>query len=199
MALLAYLGAVVITVAGLLIGLDWLVTPLDSVRSTPHGVSTHTATTQPASAQPASSRAASSHATGPRAPAAPAVASRQADAARAASRDDATAAKPVAQVAQQTAAAKCDVQACASAYQSFRPSDCTYQPYNGPRRVCEKGAHAATANGAVTRLSTLADASNTRAEAHCNVAACSSAYQSFRASDCSYQPFDGGPRRLCER
>ena len=31
---------------------------------------------------------------------------------------------------------RCDVQACASAYKSFRASDCTYQPYGGPRRVC---------------------------------------------------------------
>jgi hypothetical protein len=33
---------------------------------------------------------------------------------------------------------RCDVQACASAYQSFRASDCTYQPFEGARRVCEK-------------------------------------------------------------
>jgi hypothetical protein len=32
----------------------------------------------------------------------------------------------------------CDVQGCASAYQSFRASDCTYQPMQGPRKVCEK-------------------------------------------------------------
>ena len=30
----------------------------------------------------------------------------------------------------------CDVQACASAYASFRASDCTYQPFEGARRVC---------------------------------------------------------------
>ena len=33
---------------------------------------------------------------------------------------------------------RCDVQACGSAYRSFRASDCTYQPFDGPRRVCEK-------------------------------------------------------------
>jgi hypothetical protein len=32
----------------------------------------------------------------------------------------------------------CDVQACANAYRSFRASDCTYQPFDGARRVCEK-------------------------------------------------------------
>ena len=33
---------------------------------------------------------------------------------------------------------RCDVQTCASAYKSFRASDCTYQPFDGPRRVCGK-------------------------------------------------------------
>jgi len=33
---------------------------------------------------------------------------------------------------------RCDVQACASAYKSFRASDCTYQALDGPRRVCGK-------------------------------------------------------------
>lgn len=35
-----------------------------------------------------------------------------------------------------THANSCDVQACAAAYRSFRESDCTYQPYDGPRRMC---------------------------------------------------------------
>ena len=33
---------------------------------------------------------------------------------------------------------RCDVQACSSAYRSFRASDCTYQPFEGARRFCEK-------------------------------------------------------------
>jgi len=33
----------------------------------------------------------------------------------------------------------------------------------------------------------------------CDVQACASTYRSFRASDCTYQPFDGGVRRLCEK
>jgi hypothetical protein len=41
-----------------------------------------------------------------------------------------------AQPAVQKESNRCDVQACASAYASFRASDCTYQPYEGPRRVC---------------------------------------------------------------
>ena len=31
---------------------------------------------------------------------------------------------------------RCDVRACASAYKSFRESDCTYQPFSGPRQLC---------------------------------------------------------------
>ena len=30
----------------------------------------------------------------------------------------------------------CDIQACSRAYKSFRESDCTYQPYAGPRQLC---------------------------------------------------------------
>jgi len=33
---------------------------------------------------------------------------------------------------------RCDIQACSSAYRSFRASDCTYQPFEGSRRFCEK-------------------------------------------------------------
>ena len=32
----------------------------------------------------------------------------------------------------------CNVQACTAAYRSFTPTDCTYQPSNGPRRLCTK-------------------------------------------------------------
>ena len=38
--------------------------------------------------------------------------------------------------AQGSSSNRCDVQACASAYRSFRESDCTYQPFDGPRRFC---------------------------------------------------------------
>ena len=34
--------------------------------------------------------------------------------------------------------ARCNVDACTAAYRSFRPSDCTYQPTGGPRRLCTK-------------------------------------------------------------
>jgi penicillin-binding protein 1A len=37
-----------------------------------------------------------------------------------------------------TAGVACNIRACGRAYRSFRPSDCTFQPYSGPRRLCEK-------------------------------------------------------------
>ncbi len=36
----------------------------------------------------------------------------------------------------------CAIDACSSAYRSFRASDCTYQPYGGPRKACELTAGA---------------------------------------------------------
>lgn len=36
------------------------------------------------------------------------------------------------------AGARCNVTACAAAYTTFSAADCTYQPYDGPRRLCEK-------------------------------------------------------------
>jgi len=33
----------------------------------------------------------------------------------------------------------------------------------------------------------------------CDILACAGTYRSFRANDCTYQPFDGGARRFCEK
>ena len=49
------------------------------------------------------------------------------------SAQSAQSAQPVAQ----QAANICNVDACATHYRSFRASDCTYQPYEGPRRFCD--------------------------------------------------------------
>jgi hypothetical protein len=38
----------------------------------------------------------------------------------------------------ETTALKCNKEACANAYRSFDAGDCTYQPANGPRRLCNK-------------------------------------------------------------
>jgi hypothetical protein len=50
-----------------------------------------------------------------------------------------------------SAAGKCDVAACASAYSSFRASDCTYQPFEGARQVCVKPPAAGQKTAAAPR------------------------------------------------
>jgi hypothetical protein len=82
----------------------------------------------------------------------------------------------------------CDVSACTAAYHSFRSADCTYQPLEGPRRLCTKGE--AQAEGT--------DAHAQSDVANCHIRACSEYYSSFNPSDCTYQPLDGS-RRLCEK
>ncbi len=104
---------------------------------------------------------------------------------------------------------RCDVAACDAAYRSFRASDCTYQPYDGPRRLCTRTSDddAALDETAASDEEDADDAQAPPAESPpaavtgqfvCNFDACEEAYRSFRASDCTYQPFEG-PRRLCER
>jgi membrane peptidoglycan carboxypeptidase len=54
--------------------------------------------------------------------------------------------------------------------------------------------------GALFNQSTAASASFWPSAANsCNIPVCSQFYHSFRESDCTYQPYDGGPRRVCER
>ncbi len=89
---------------------------------------------------------------------------------------------------------KCDVTACEAAYFTFTPSDCTYQPSNGPRRLCTKG----TPPGATASAAPNATAAAALASAKCNQSACAAAHVSFNAADCTYQPFVG-PRRLCTK
>jgi len=92
------------------------------------------------------------------------------------------------------AAPACDVDACTRAYHSFTAADCTYQPTDGPRRLCTKGNPPA----AQTTAQALSTPPAARAQASCNVDACSAAYRSFTSADCTYQPLEG-PRRLCEK
>ena len=53
-----------------------------------------------------------------------------------------------AQPAAQQTANSCNVQACGAAYQSFRASDCSYQPTSGPRRACTISGSATTVSRA---------------------------------------------------
>jgi len=63
---------------------------------------------------------------------------------------------------------KCDVAACGAAYRSFRAADCSWQPFDGPRRFCDKGTppqmEASAAPGATNRSRAAPDpTSGTRA------------------------------------
>ena len=109
--------------------------------------------------------------------------------------------------------AKCNIAVCEKSYRSFRASDCTYQPNEGgPRRFCDRqddgtadqharAPHEKTTNGQNTAQDTGqggAHAAPEAAGAKCNAGSCER-YSSFRGSDCTYQPFGGGPRRVCGR
>jgi 1A family penicillin-binding protein len=94
--------------------------------------------------------------------------------------------------------AMCDVEACSGMYRSFRASDCTYQSYWGGRQLCTMGARQSVARTSPETNGAGATA-NAGVSAQCNVETCSRFYSSFNPSDCTYQPFGGGARQLCER
>lgn len=49
----------------------------------------------------------------------------------------ASTAAPAATAVQAPVANACNIAVCSAAYRSFREADCTYQPFEGPRRICE--------------------------------------------------------------
>jgi hypothetical protein len=55
-----------------------------------------------------------------------------------------------------------------------------------------------SASSGAAQAATEAPAAAPEPPAHCNVNACTAAYRSFKAADCTYQPSDG-PRRLCSK
>ncbi len=91
----------------------------------------------------------------------------------------------------------CNYQACSSTYHSFRPTDCTYQPWgSGARQQCKIGEDSANENQSEPAPTV---ASNAASRGQCNVDACARTYSSFNSADCTYQPYGGGPRQLCEK
>jgi penicillin-binding protein 1A len=95
---------------------------------------------------------------------------------------------------------RCDYWGCARKYDSFRASDCTYQPYGSSgRRACDMTGSPRTAEFPFAPKSRSESAPERRGRGECNVDACAGTYESFDASDCTYQPYDGGPRRLCTK
>lgn len=83
-----------------------------------------------------------------------------------------------------------------------RTQQASAQPGENAAAPSEANAARAEATGStppkLTDGATVADQSGEQTPNHCNVQACASAYHSFRASDCTYQPYEG-PRRLCTK
>jgi membrane peptidoglycan carboxypeptidase len=132
------------------------------------------------------------------------------------------------QSATNAANASCNVPVCERSYRSFRASDCSYQASEGgPRRFCEMQSERtvgvsespaptpSTSNRDSGKPATSSEqprslwdqktndqdaarVAQAAASAKCDVAACQH-YSSFRAADCTYQPYGGGPRQLCGR
>lgn len=139
---LAVYGAVLaIALGSLLLGLDRFPAPMSPMVDTAAGLAAAPAPALPiAVAQPVPSVSSAT----PSAPSAPSAAIGApivppALAVPARPTTPATAgAATQAPVAASEPEARCNVDACTAAYRSFTRSDCTYQPSNGPRRLCTK-------------------------------------------------------------
>jgi penicillin-binding protein 1A len=104
------------------------------------------------------------------------------------------------QEAENSAPRNCDYRACASRYGSFRASDCTYQPYGfSGRRACDMSGSPRRAEFPFAPNARSSSEPEQRGREQCNVDACAGTYQSFDPGSCTYQPYDGGPRRVCTK
>ena len=132
MRLAVYGAVLVIALGSVLLGLDRLPAPMSPMVDTAAGLAAVPAPPVQAPAQ--TSRSVPSATIGaPIVP--PALAAPASPAAPATARAAAQAAAPVSAPEPE---ARCNVDACTAAYRSFTRSDCTYQPSNGPRRLCTK-------------------------------------------------------------
>lgn len=228
MSFILYVVVLVVSVTSVMMGLDWLSTPPPPVPKSVQTVSAPAKPVAPVAAkntasdktesktdskqaavgdsEPASSKPASAttgvapNMAAVQPPAAAAPQSETAGSAPANAADDtAIMTESNVDAAPQAAAPLCDVQACAAHYRSFNPADCTYQPFDGPRRLCKVGNPPPQASDkpAATDLQT-SDATKPAAPASCNYDACAAAYRSFDPATCTWQPFEGS-RRQCTK
>jgi hypothetical protein len=147
MRLVVYSAVAVIALGSVLLGLDWLSAPMSPMADTVAGrrVVAPPRVAAPMPANTPMSPVATTPATAPEAPkatiGAPIIAPgltlpRSANVpASPGAAAQAVAAEPTATPQPEV---RCNVNACTAAYQSFRAADCTYQPSNGPRRLCTK-------------------------------------------------------------
>ena len=152
-SLLFNFSVLLVAATGVAFGLDWVRAPLPPMPETEASVQaaklaahlpppravTVVAKTPPRSVYPARPAAPDSNAV---AAVNPAAQDRQAPA---------IAAPEPAAVQTPAGQPNCDVAACSAAYHSFRASDCTWQPFDGPRRNLRQGQPAAERSGGRAR------------------------------------------------
>jgi len=157
MSRLAYLAVLMVALGSVLFGLDWQSAPMSPMpetrlalqaasayapppmsRTVPDGPNVGLSTASPANSGAAANArgATTSKKVSVQTNAKQPDSSNAANTSPSAAADNAKAS--LAQVAAEGTQLKCNARACASAYQSFQASDCTYQPNNGPRRLCKK-------------------------------------------------------------
>jgi hypothetical protein len=131
MSFLVYIAVLIAALCSVVMGLDWVTSPPPP----PTTARMQTTTVEPVRHPVTAGNPAPAKVQSP-------ASRRQAAAAPARPIEDQTVAQspPGDEAASSPAAPapSCDIQACTAAYQSFRASDCTYQPYSGPRRACTK-------------------------------------------------------------
>ncbi|MBI1203966.1 MAG: hypothetical protein GC182_15805 [Rhodopseudomonas sp.] len=184
MSFVVYIFVLLIGACSVLFGLDWTAAPMSPMPASHYELR--------AARQPSSAIAVATNPE-PVTPSTAAPAAEPKPAARQAAAPPAAVVPVLPVAAPEPPSPKCDIAACEAAYRSFTSVDCTYQPNDGPRRLCTKGTPPTAAAQPAPRSSPDA-----RAQATCNIAACTRAYISFTAADCTYQPSDG-PRRLCTK
>jgi membrane peptidoglycan carboxypeptidase len=95
-------------------------------------------------------------------------------------------------------APRCDYEACARTYHSFRASDCTFS--GAPRLLCEKNPHSRAPQRPFAQNSSAQSLLGEQfGKTQCNIDVCAHFYSSFDPADCTYRPFGGGARRVCTR
>ncbi len=138
MRLVVFGAVLAITLGSVLLGLDWLSAPMSAMVDTQAGL--HAVAPPPviAAPAPAAPPVAASPKTSIGVPIVPPSLVTPASPNAPVSAGAATQDSPPAPVVATEPGVRCNVDACTAAYHSFTASDCTYQPSNGPRRLCTK-------------------------------------------------------------
>ena len=140
MRLVVFGAVLAITLGSVLLGLDWLSAPMSPMVDTQAGL--RAVAPPPVIAAPAPVPAAPAVPASPKTsigvPIVPPSLVAPANPTPPVSAGAVVQDAPPAPVVASEPAARCNVDACTAAYHSFTASDCTYQPSNGPRRLCTK-------------------------------------------------------------